>query len=79
MNEIQFIAFCAGLPNVKARKMRRLQNWRIFYKPGTRYAHSWDIWNHIKFMYETMTKKPLSPDDVHLRVFEKYITVQFTF
>ena len=77
MTELQFIAFCAGLPNVKTRKMVRFQNWRIFYKPGIHYAHSWEIWNHIKFMYETMNKKPLSTDDVHLKVFEKYITVQF--
>lgn len=75
MFEVQFIALCAGLPHVYCKKMKRLNCWRIFYKPGFRYEHSWDIWNHVKFMYETMNKKPLSPDDVHLRVFEKYIEV----
>lgn len=75
MFEVQFIALCVGLPNVICKKMKRSNCWRIFYKPGYYYAHSWDIWNHVKFMYETMNKKPLYSDDVHLRVFEKYIEV----
>jgi len=77
MSEIQFISFCAGLPNVFCKKMRRSRCWRIFYKPGYRYELSWDIWNHIKFMYETMMKKKLTSDDVHLKVFGKYIEVSF--
>jgi len=77
MWDVQFISFCAGLPNVFCKKMNRFGCWRIFYKPGYRYAHSWDIWNHIKFMYETMMGKKLTTDDVHLMVFEKYIEVRF--
>lgn len=77
MEEVQFISFCARLPNVFCKKMVRLGCWRIYYKPGHRYAHSWDIWNHILFMYKTMMKKPLKSDDLHLKVFEEFIEVSF--
>lgn len=75
MWDAQFIAFCAGLPNVFCKKMKRSGRWRIFYKPNFYYAHSWDIWNHIKFMYETMFSKSLTTDEVKLRVYEKYIEI----
>jgi hypothetical protein len=75
MFEDEIITFCSRLPKVSCKKMKRTNCWRLFYKPGHRYAHSWDIWNHVKFMYETMNKKPLSVNDVKLRVFENYIEV----
>ena len=75
MRDTDFLPIIAGFPNVFCRKMVRSGSWRIFYKPGYRYAHSWDIWNHVKFIYETIKLHSITPDDVHLRVFEKYIEV----
>ena len=70
-----FLSFVSNLPNVKVQKMKRTHVWRIKYKPGTRYEYSWDIWNHVKSMYETYFKSSITTDDVHLRVYEKYIVI----
>lgn len=73
-----FITFCSTLPNVKVTKTRD-HSWKIQYKKnGTRYAWDWDIWNHVKFMYETIKHTPVTTDDVHLRVFSKYILISFS-
>ena len=75
MRDADFIPIIAGFPDVFCRKMSRSGSWRIFYKPGSRYAHSWDIWIHVKFIYETVKLRSIYPNDVHLQVFEKYIEV----
>lgn len=73
MKRQDFLFFVNSLPNVKMKEMKKTGTWRIYYKSGGRYAHSWDIWNHIKSMYETFYKMPITSDDVGLRVFGKYI------
>ena len=56
--------------------MPRWKVYRITYKNGGRYAWDWDIWNHVKFMYETQMKETITPDDVALGVYSKYIEVK---
>ena len=70
-----FLFFLSTLPNVKVKQMKKSGTWRVWYKPNSRYAHSWDIWNYVRKAYEVQTKTLLPPSEVCLMVFEKYIEI----